>query len=148
MNVSGTLTAPAPPEQLWGALAQPDRLAEALPSVDAASTGDDGTISAVVRPATGLGVTPFRLRLRVDEQQPPRRAVIRGGGTSAQSAVDLAVTLALEPAPGGTEVRWSADVTFRGYLASVGQRVLPDVARTEIERVLTTAAGLAAPAPA
>jgi len=138
-QTQGVHRAGVAPAVLWGALSDPERLGEALPEVGPVEVASPDAFSASVRPATGLGVTPLRLDVRIAERDEPRRVRIVGDGAGGEYRVAFDVTLELEAADGGCDVRWDARVQAFGVLASLTQRVLGMLLRDQISVVLDAA---------
>jgi carbon monoxide dehydrogenase subunit G len=136
MILEGRCSMAARPEDLWAILDDPHRLAEIVPTLADPESAGNGALVVVARPGTGLGLAPFPVRLHVVEQRAPEWAVIRGVGASAQHAVDLTVTVRLVECGPSTRVEWRADLRLAGVLASVGQRVVPALVRSEVEHAL------------
>ncbi len=145
MILSGQFTTRARRTDLRAALDDPDRFS-GVPGVRDLEVGPDGVVRAVFTPRTGLGVTPLRMRVSRGERAEPDRAVLTAQGVSGPHAIDLEVELRFAEQEGGTEVTWVADLRVRGVLASTAQRVIGDIARAEIERLLTAAAEVVAAA--
>jgi carbon monoxide dehydrogenase subunit G len=139
MQVTGSHRAGVAPAVLWDALSDPERLGEALPQVGPVDVTSSDAFAASVRPATGLGVTPLRLDVRIAEREAPRRVRIVGDGAGGEYRVAFDVTLVLEGDGDGTSVSWDARVQAFGVLASLTQRVLPMVLRDQISDVLDAA---------
>ena len=139
MNVSGQTTSPLDASALWTELREPERLARALPGVDLVDVLDERTMRAHIAPVTGLGVTPFQLEVRIDEERPPRSCRIAGAGRSGEHAVEFDLTIDLAPGDGGTTVTWSGDFRFLGVLGSIGQRVLPHIVADQVNSAVAAA---------
>lgn len=141
MRIAGDITLDAPRAVLWDALSDPAELGAALPGVDGVQVNErDGSVSARARPATGLGATPFDLRLWVREGREREQVTVGGEGRGGENAVTFTVTLDLRDSPAGAAVAWTARVVFLGVLGSVAQRVLPSLMTEQIEGVLQSAA--------
>lgn len=148
MNVSGSVELAASRDALHAVLADPARLVELLPHVDAlsfdAEAGGDA-FSATIRPAIALGEIPFRTRWqRVANEPDLLRYHVEGRADEHWLGMDLAV--ALRPRDGGTLVAWDAACRFTGTMRTAGQRVLPAIVGHQARLVLE-AAGRAAVAP-
>jgi carbon monoxide dehydrogenase subunit G len=139
MHVKGSHRAGVAPAVLWDALRDPERLGEALPQAGPVEVMSADAFAATVRPATGLGVTPIRLDVRIAEREELRRVRIVGDGTGGEYRVAFDVTLVLDPEDDGTRVSWEAGVQAFGVLASLTQRVLPMLLRDQIIDVLSAA---------
>jgi len=147
MRTAGEIVLDAPRAALWDAMADPVALGAALPGVDEVEVDErDGSVGVRARPSTGLGVTPFALRLWVRERREREHVTIDGKGRGGESAVTFTVTLDVRDAGASgragaaTAVAWTAQAVVLGVLGSLGQRVLPAVVAGQIEGVLRAAA--------
>jgi carbon monoxide dehydrogenase subunit G len=139
MRVEGERRAAAAPAELWRSLSDPRALGEALPNVDLVDVEGDDRFSASVRFATGVGITPLRMRFAVSDRREGEHVRITGSGHGGDHAVDLDVELDLAAAGSGSAVRWRADVRVLGPLRSLGQRALPGLVRDQVDAVLAAA---------
>lgn len=153
MNVAGSTTLAAAPSAVRAALGDPERLARALPNVDAfgptdgPDDGAGGSFAVTIRPALALGEARFRTVWRrvAGEPEGTLRYRVEGRGDEHRFALDATVTLADDPAnPGATHAQWRLDCHFTGVLATVGQRVLAPVVDRQVRDVLVAAAQAAA----
>src|SRR5690606_816394 len=89
MRLSGTTTVPAGRAELRGALDDPRMLEGVVPVL--VDVEDDRHLSAIVEPATGLGVTPIGLAFELAGARVPDRVRIDGTGTGGECAVRFTV---------------------------------------------------------
>jgi uncharacterized protein len=143
VRVEGRHRAPAAAPAVWAALADPERLGQTLPGVDAVELEGPDSFRAVVRLPTDLGVTPFAMGFRVEERDEPSRLRIAASGVGGEHRVDLTAQLELRPRDDGTEISWTCDARFFGVLSAVGQRVLPGVVQEQVQSVVEAAADAA-----
>ena len=85
----------------------------------------DGEFDAVV----GVGVSIIRgdvsMHFRTVEKVSPTRVRMRAHGVGLGSAVDVEMATELtETASGGTSMKWTADATVSGKVASLGQGLI------------------------
>jgi carbon monoxide dehydrogenase subunit G len=139
MIVSGSALVPIAPPELWAALSDPVRLAEALPHVDTVDSDGGDRFSAWARPRTGLGDTPLRMEFEIADRRDGEHVRIVGEGTSGENFVKLVVDLDLVARGDSSEARWTADVQVRGVLASLVQRSLPALLTEQVNEVLAAA---------
>ena len=139
MTIESTYTSTAPADALWSALADPERLGEALPGVSYVDVESPERFSATVRPATTVGITPLDLEVEIRDREEGRRVRLVGDGAGGEHRVTFDVSLTLTPAGSGCEVAWSAGVQAYGVLASLTQRILPAILRDQVTLVLRTA---------
>lgn len=79
-----------------------------------------GTVSTGIAFIRGT----FRMTGEYVESRRPERLAAKLHGTGLGSGVDAVISTDLVEAGGSTTVRWSADLTFSGPVASVGERVI------------------------
>jgi len=139
MRIEGSRHVAAGVPALWAALSDPRRLGDALPDVEHVGVDGEDRFSVLLRPATGLGVTPLAMDFHVAERDEPRRVRITGAGRGAEHAVLVDVELSVSADGDGAQVRWASDVRVLGVLASVGQRVLPGLVREQMALLLGAA---------
>lgn len=158
MKAAGLISLPAAAYAVRAALADPERLARALPNVDAfghddgPDDGADGSFAVTIRPAIALGEARFRTVWRplAPGGAAPADAAhvlryrVEGRGDEHRFTLDATVTLAADAdAPGATRATWDVDGHFTGALAAVGQRVLAAVVDRQVRDVLVAAAAQA-----
>jgi uncharacterized protein len=122
----------APPDVVWEFLLDPSRLAPCLPGCDQLEVVDARTYRVRLAVRVGLPSTTQELRMRIVEEDPPRRLVAEGRGEDARlgSQVDVRNTLELSPSgAGATTVRYRSEVKVLGRLGSVGDAVMKVKAR-------------------
>lgn len=66
----------------------------------------------------------FRMAGEYTERTPPSHVVAKLHGAGLGSGLDAVISTELGEASGVTTVRWSADLTLSGPIASVGERVV------------------------
>jgi carbon monoxide dehydrogenase subunit G len=82
--------------------------------------------------AIGLGTVKakFAGEMEFVELDPPHRAKLKGHGTAPGSAADVLSEMFLSDEPdGSTRMRWTADVTVLGQLASLAARMMSPVTK-------------------
>lgn len=136
MRIESSVTMAAEPSAVRAVVADPERLAEALPNVSGFSWADEpgGPFEAEIRPALALGEIPVKTTWEPLAGDPVRYRV---EGRTDEHRVAFDVTLTLEPGDdGGTIVDWSLDVHVTGTLRSAGQRVLTAIVAAQARVVL------------
>jgi uncharacterized protein len=134
MKIEGTNDMPATPERVWFALLDPETLATAMPGTEKLEAIGPGEYRAVMKVGVGPVKGTFDGKVRITDQDPPRRyhmAIEAGGGPGF---VRGEATMQLEPTEGGTRVHYDADVQVGGLIASVGQRLIGGVARMMLDQ--------------
>ncbi|MYG53516.1 MAG: carbon monoxide dehydrogenase subunit G, partial [Rhodospirillaceae bacterium] len=133
---SGEMQVPAPPEQVWSMLLDPERMARIVPGCERLeAAGENGFAGAVV---LGAGPVRGRFEARIDltDLEKPHRARLAGtadgplGSSRGEGAFELIAQ------DGGTLVRYRYSVELTGKVAAVGGRMVRGAARQLIDRFL------------
>ncbi|HEY3122263.1 MAG TPA: carbon monoxide dehydrogenase subunit G [Vicinamibacteria bacterium] len=129
MHFEGAVNIRAPRERAWRFLTDPaavSRCAPGLESVEVVVPGQK------FRAVTSVGFGTVRVIFSVDaewlELEPPARARMKLHGTAPGSAVDATSEMLLTDGAGGTtDLKWRADVTVLGTIASIAARLMGGV---------------------
>lgn len=140
MNIVGAFSTTAAAAALVD-LRGPGRLDNVSGLTDVESR-PDGTVRATFHATTPLGPIPLATVIKVDAVDVTGAWLQVQGRRGAQS-VDVTLRLTFDAEGNGTRVSWRADVRVGGAGASVGQRVVIDLARRAISGVLEAAAAQA-----
>ena len=130
MDFTGRYEIPAPPQEVWEAITNPDILKVCIPGCEAVDKIDATHFDASARLKVGPVSATFRGKLSLDELDPPNRCVLRGegqGGVAGFARGDAVVVL--EAVEAGTLLSYTAKANIGGKLAQVGQRLLSSAAR-------------------
>ncbi|MFZ0044113.1 MAG: SRPBCC domain-containing protein, partial [Solirubrobacteraceae bacterium] len=111
MKVGGEITLAAPTGSLWTRLSDPRMLESALPVVGAVDLHREDEFSVEVAPATGLGVTPMLLDVKIADRREGEHVTLHGGGRGGEYAVRFTVVLDLSQGDEGCAVRWTAEAS-------------------------------------
>lgn len=141
MNIAGTINSSATPAQLHGLGSDRDRLGRVGVLSDLVIDGD-GLVRGRFTPTSVISGTTFDVVIRTGRVD-AASAQLAVSGSHGPHRVDVALTIAYAPTGGGSQVSWSAEVVVRGPLASVGQRVVGDLATRAVGEVLEQAAAVA-----
>ncbi len=131
MHLEGTVTVNAPRESVWAYLTDPHKVSECAPgveSVDVVIPGHQFRATAAV----GFGSIKVRFTGDVEwlELEAPNRARMKAHGNAPGSAADVFSEMQLsDGANGGTELRWTADITVVGQIASLAARLMTSVSQ-------------------
>lgn len=130
MILDGEHTFSGPRQQVWDLLQDPEVLAKAMPGARKLVRTGDGTYEGVIRVGVGpVTAAEWSLHVSIRDPRPPEAYVMvvesKGplGFTRGTADVDL------DEVDGGTRMRYHADLSIGGKVASVGQRLLDQVAR-------------------
>ena len=126
-----TFVVRSPPEQVWGFLTDPERVARCLPG--AAITGKldektwQGTMTVKVGPVSSSykGKVAFE---KLDAANRTAEIVATGQDIRGRGGADLRLTSTLQQkAPGETEITTTSRVNITGILAQMGRGMVQDV---------------------
>jgi 2-furoyl-CoA dehydrogenase large subunit len=149
LSGAGAVSVPAPPEQVWAALLDPESLRTLLPGCEALKRVGENEYRARL----SIGIGPVRGRyeayLRLFDLDPPRALKLGGEGIGALGSASGEGAVALAAEGGGTRIAYRYSAAIAGKVAAVGGRMLDGAARMLIaqffERLLARSGG--APAP-
>ncbi len=134
MHIEGERRFAAPPDRVYEALTDPERLGAAFSAIERVDAeGDDWVV--LVRPPVPGG---FRLKfsVRLEELREPEHARLRAWGKSLAGRISVDSSFDLEPDGTGTLMRWSAEVDAAGLFSGLGSQALGPVAKQQAERAL------------
>jgi carbon monoxide dehydrogenase subunit G len=134
VHIEGERRFDAPPEEVYAALTDPERLGAAFNAIDRVdASGDDWMV--VVRPPVPGG---FRLKfsVRLEELRESEHARLRAWGKSLAGRMSVDSSFDLEPDGGGTLMRWTAEVEAHGLFSGLGSQSLGPVAKHQADRAL------------
>ena len=131
MIVKGEHTFPGPRAVVWELLQDPAVLQKAMPGARELTLVDDGVYEGVIRIGVGpVTAAEWTLKVTLRDRVPPEHYVMdvdsRGGIGFTRGSADVALDEVDETT---TRMRYSADLQVGGRVASVGQRLLDQVAK-------------------
>src|SRR5262245_40992813 len=131
MRFEGTLVIRAPRERVWRFLTDPETLSLCAPGLESIEVLAPGQrFRAVASVGFGAVKATFANEVEWLDLEPLTRARMKVHGTTPGSAVDATSEMQLSDGPeGATGLRWSADVSVAGTLASIASRLMGSVAQ-------------------
>lgn len=142
MKIDGTFTTPATADQLRSLFGSPDGL-EQVPTLRDVTRVSPQVLAMVFTPRLTMGPVPLATTVTTLSDAADRVELAVVGARGAQS-VDVRLAVSLRRSDGGTTVAWTGELVVRGGVASVGQRVVGDLASRAIGGVLGDCAAVAA----
>ena len=136
MKVEGTKHFEAPREKVWEVLNDPARLAKTMPGVQSFDVKDDKHWKANVVIPLGLGGLKMSIKFEKTEERKPEYASLHAEGTGVAALLKMDTQFELSESPGGTDMKWEADVHLLGQVGSMGQRVLQPIVNQQVTNVL------------
>ncbi|MCS7117231.1 MAG: carbon monoxide dehydrogenase subunit G [Thaumarchaeota archaeon] len=136
MKFEGAFEVNAPPEQVFRVARDPMQFSKAIPDVKKVTVQDKDRFN--VEFVISLG--PIRGNMKVDfkyeESIPNSRVLVAGKGSGLQSTVNLRIDANIEPLDAGSRVKWTADLTVGGLIASVGGRLIESVTKDKVTEII------------
>ncbi|MBI2776332.1 MAG: carbon monoxide dehydrogenase subunit G [Chloroflexi bacterium] len=134
MEFSGAVDIPAARERVFAFVTNPDKVGQCGPGVESIEILDPTHFRAKAKVGVGFITARFVVDLEITEQQAPDMAVITARGQAPGSAVDAVGRMDLVEGaePGTTTMRWAAEVSISGMIASVGARLVEGTANKMI----------------
>jgi uncharacterized protein len=133
MKLDQSFTVDAPPDVVWEALIDVERVAPCLPGADITGRDDDGAYQGTFTVKLGPTTASYRGRLRMDAvDEEARRATMRARGTDrrGQGAANATIVSTVRPEGSGSAVDVDTDFTITGRLARFGRSgMIEDISR-------------------
>ena len=129
MHLEGTVNIKASRQAVWQYLTDPHKVSECAPGVESVAVVEPGRKFRAVA-AIGLGTVKAKFAGDAEfvELEAPNRAKIKAHGNAPGSAADVLSEMFLSDGPdGSTDMRWTAQVTILGSLASLAARMMAPV---------------------
>lgn len=136
MQFDGNFEVSAPPSQVWAILADPNRVAEAIPDLKSFEVKDSSSFFAEFAVKLGFIKGAMKMNFTYQDLRPNEHMQLVGRGTGAQSTVDLNIDLNLSPSNGGTKMSWAATLKVGGMVAGLGARIMEGFAKQKIEQIV------------
>lgn len=132
MNFQGTVTINAPRETVWEYLTDPAKVSECAPGVESVEViAPNERFRAVAAVGFGAVKAKFTVDAEWTDLDAPNRARMKIAGKAPGSAVNGSTEMALSDADGGgTVLKWVADITVIGAIASLAARLMGVVTQT------------------
>jgi carbon monoxide dehydrogenase subunit G len=131
VHLEGTVEIAAPRQRVWDFLTDPHAVASCAPGLESVEVIEpERRFKAVA--SLGLGSIKTRFTVNIDwvEKDPPAKAVARAHGTASGSTADVNAEMLLsEVSPAATALKWTAEVTITGTIASLASRMMGSVAQ-------------------
>lgn len=130
MIVTGEHTFPGTRESVWALLQDPEVLVKAMPGAKRLTSTGDGTYEGVVRIGVGpVTAAEWRLSVELHDRDQPSSYVMHVDTKGPLGFTRGTATVALVEVDEGTRMLYHADLAVGGKVASVGQRLLDQVAK-------------------
>lgn len=139
MKLSGSVNIKAPRQKVWEFLTDPKQVAACAPGVESVEELEGGKkFKAIAAIGFGTVKAKFAGDGEFVELDAPNRAKIKAHGNAPGSAADVMSEMFLTDGPDGTtDMRYTADITILGQLASLAARMMQPVSQKLTEQFFT-----------
>lgn len=130
MIVAGDFTFRAPRSRVWALLQDPDVLKKAMPGAQRLVATGDGTYEGHIRIGVGpVTAAQWTLMVSLHDREEPARYVMKVDSKGPLGFTRGTASVELVDEPGGTTMRYHADLQIGGKVAGIGQRLLDQAAK-------------------
>jgi len=131
----GEVVLGAPPETVFAVLLDPQALARVIPGCNALVPAGENRYRADVTVGVGLIKARYQAEVALSELDPPRSLRLAGSGLSSVGSARGSGIVTLEPAAGGTLLRYDYAAEVSGKVAAVGSRMLEGAAKIVLNQL-------------
>ncbi|HVL75204.1 MAG TPA: molybdopterin cofactor-binding domain-containing protein [Noviherbaspirillum sp.] len=131
----GEVRLAASPEAVFGVLLDPVALAKVIPGCNALEQVGENRYRADVTVGVGMIKARYAAEVALSELDPPRSLRLAGSGLSAVGSAAGSGLVTLEPAEGGTLLRYDYAADVSGKVAAVGSRMLEGAAKIVLNQL-------------
>lgn len=129
MKVEGSYAFPAPPQQVWDLLLDPESLRSCIPGCETINETGPDQFEATLKVGVASIRGTYKSKIAIAEKDEPNAYTLRVEGTGGQGFVKGTARISLTPEGEDTRVKVDADGQVGGMIAGVGQRMLGGVAK-------------------
>jgi hypothetical protein len=140
MKLAGNYTLPAPPEQVWALLTDPERLAKLLPGCERLEPDGPDRFKAAVKFGLAAISGKYAGTLEFSDKKPHSSLRMKIFGKGLPGFVDGSGRIELAGKSGATEVKYDGEAQVGGMIASVGQRMIEGAAKKIVDQFFAGAA--------
>jgi uncharacterized protein len=134
LHFEGVFDVGATRAKVFELVTDPKQVAGCMPDLQKVDVRSPDEFDAVVKVGVSFIRGDFIMRFRTTEKDAPSSAKMMAHGSGLGSAVDMEIVVTLtEGKAGGTSMRWGADATVSGKIASLGQRLMESQAEKIIK---------------
>lgn len=142
MKMSGSHTLPAPRQEVWEKLNDPDVLRRCIPGCESLEKHGEDKLAAVVNVRIGPMSTRFNGEVQLTNLNPPESYRIEGSGSGGQAgSASGGADVRLEDKGSETELSYDVDARVSGKIAQLGNRLIDASARNLAQKFFENFAG-------
>jgi uncharacterized protein len=136
LHFEGVFMVSARREHVFGVISDPNQVARCIPGLRRLDVKSAEEFDAVVGVGVAIITGELSMHFSAVEKNPPSRFKLLAHGTGLGSAVDVEMVTELADAEGGGMLmKWTADATVSGKLASLGQGLMKSQAEKIIRQL-------------
>jgi carbon monoxide dehydrogenase subunit G len=130
MTMTGEVQLPAPREDVWAKLNDPEVLKVCIPGCETLEKLSESEFQAVATNKIGPVKARFKGKVRLSDLDPPNGYRISGEGDGGVAGFAKGgATVSLQPKDGGTLLTYNVEAQIGGKLAQLGQRLVNGAAK-------------------
>lgn len=129
MKVEGSYAFPAPPQQVWNLLLDPESLRSCIPGCESITETGPDQFDAALKVGVASIRGSYKSKIAIVDRDEPNAYTLRVEGSGGQGFVKGTAHITLTPEGEGTRVNVDGDGQVGGMIAGVGQRMLGGVAK-------------------
>ncbi len=139
MEMTGEFRIPAPQDEVWAALNDPEVLAQAIPGAESVEKTSETEFSAIAKAKVGPVSAKFKGNVVLSEIDAPNGYKISGEGSGgAAGFAKGSATVRLTADGDETILTYEVHATVGGKLAQVGQRFIDSTAKKMADEFFTS----------
>ncbi len=136
MHFDGTYSIKAPKREVFDLLTDPRQISKCMPDLQKLEVKSEDEFTVVVRAGVAFIKGEFTLNFKIAEKNPSTHAKLVARGSGMGSVIDLQTIMDLsDEGKAGTILKWQANATVGGRIASVGQRLLDSQAEKIVNQL-------------
>lgn len=135
LGAKGEIVLAATPEAVFKVLLDPVALAKVIPGCNKLEPAGEHRYRAEVTVGVGMIKARYVAEVALSELDPPRSLRLAGSGISSVGSARGSGLVTLEPAAGGTLLRYDYDADVSGKVAAVGSRMLEGAAKIVLNQL-------------
>jgi len=136
VKFDGEFLAPLPPEEAYAFLSDPEQFCPCLPTYESLEMEDAKTANVTIAIGVGKIRGKAGIQLKLEEERPSSHAAYSGKGKVMGGAFNMTSSFELEPADGGTLVKWQGDLNMFGKLVALAGGLIKPIAKKDIQRMI------------
>lgn len=129
MKVEGSYQFPAPPQQVWDMLQDPESLRSCIPGCESLTETTPDHYDATLKVGVASIRGTYKSKVAITDKDEPNAYTLQVEGSGGPGFVRGTARITLTPEGEGTRVGVEGDGQVGGTVAGVGQRMLGGVAK-------------------